>query len=91
VRKVPEDLPLVGNVDGGGGCKGGCDGAWEPLGDRVRLGAAAVRVAEGFSTIRTGSRSDESVANRDGVVDGGGLLSAETDNRGVAEGVGTGD
>jgi hypothetical protein len=90
VRNTPDDLPLVGTVGGGGDCNGGCDGAWEPLGDRLRLGADAVRVAEGFSTMRIGSRSVESEANREGVVSSGGLPSAETEMRGDVVGAGTG-
>ena len=63
----------AGVVEGRGGCPAG--GVW------LREGAEAVRVGEGFSTIRMGSRSAVS-ANLVELLGGeGGRSSAETEGR----------
>jgi len=78
-----DDFPLPGIFGAVDGCDGGGGGIWLPVGVRLRLGAEAVRVAEGFSTMRIGSRSAESAAKRGGLVSSGEVPSAETERRGA--------
>jgi len=78
-------FPFVGGRAGPAGGVEGCGGDVLVPGVCVRLGADAVRVAEGFSTMRMGSRSAASALKRDEIASGG-LDSAETEMRGVAGG-----
>jgi hypothetical protein len=90
VRNRLDDFPPPGIFGAAGSCEGGCEGIWLLLGVKMRLGAEAVRVAEGFSTMRIGSRSAESAAKRVGLVESGELPSAETERRGGAVDAGGG-